>query len=246
MSERSEQIRKRAVLVILLALPVSVYLGAILLSGELKFDVLKVIGPKEVVQNSDGTFDTLAYRVPDFSFINQFGDTITREDMDGKIYVASFFFTTCPTICPAMNHHLKQVHDRLVSFKDIYFLSHTIDVEYDSVEVLYNYAYSQNKLNLTNFNKWYFVTGEQEDIFSMADSYFLAAQEDSLRPEETGGYLHSSQVVLVDWEGRIRSRVDDNGNIVGAYETTRAEDIDVLIDDLRVLAKEYREVKMNR
>lgn len=241
MSEKFKLYRNRAVLVVLLALPVSVYVLSVVLSGELNFKVLNVIGPKEVAENPDGTFDTTFYHVPEYSFVNQYGDTVTNETMRGKIYVASFFFTTCPTICPSMNFHLKEVYSRLYSFKDIYFLSHSIDPEHDSVPVLRKYV--RTELQLDNPRKWLFLTGDKQETFDLAASYFLAAQEDSTRADHAG-YAHSSQVVLVDWEGRIRSRRDDNGNIVGAYDITEAKDIDAIVDDLRVLAKEYRKVKM--
>ncbi|KAB2813769.1 SCO family protein [Phaeocystidibacter luteus] len=242
MSSVFKKIQQRAVLVLLLALPVSVYVLSVVFSGELNFKVLEKIGPKEVVENADGTFDTAYYKIPDYSFVNQYGDTVTRADMEGKIYVASFFFTTCPTICPSMNFHLKEVYSRLSSFKDVRYLSHSIDPTHDSVPVLRQYA---RDLGVENTNTWYFVTGDKEEIFSMADAYFLAAQEDSLR-QDHGGYYHSSQVVLVDWDGHIRSRRDDNGNIVGAYDISEAKDIKAIVDDLRVLTKEYRKVKMER
>lgn len=238
MSEKGNQIRKRAVLVILLALPVSVYLAAVIFSGEINFNSLETIGPAEVVENEDGTFDTIPYHIPDFSFISQYGDTVTKADMEGKIYVSSFFFTSCPTVCPNMNFHLKQVHDRLIAFKNIYFLSHSID-PYDTPEVLREYE--KFDLQVQNTGKWIFVTGEQDEIMRMADSYFLAASEDSTRADH-GGYAHSAKVVLVDWEGRIRCRKDDDGNVIGAYDISQAPDIKVLVDDLRVLAKEYSKV----
>ncbi len=242
MAEKKSKLGQRAVLIILLALPVSVYVGSVILSGELNFKSIEVIGPREVVANSDGSFDTTYYTVPDFSFVNQHGDTITKADMEGKIYVASFFFTQCPTICKPMNFHLKQVHDRMVAFEDVMYLSHSIDTEHDTVEALYQYS---RDLGVANSKRWMFVTSNKEEVFAMADSYFLPANTDSTRTDHAG-YYHSAQVVLVDWDGRIRSRRDDNGNIIGAYEISEPKDIDPLIDDLRVLTKEYRKVKMER
>lgn len=242
MAEKKNNFWNKAVLVILLALPVSVYVGSVLLSGELNFRTLDILGNREVITNDEGEIDTVFYTVPEFSFIDQNGQVVTNEDLKGKIYVASFFFTSCPQVCPAMNFHLKSLHDRLQAYKDIVFLSHTIDPEFDSVPVLRQYALD---LGVRNSEKWKFVTGEKSDIFSMADAYFLAARSDSSDAGH-GGYYHSQQVVLVDWEGRIRSRRDDNGNIVGAYDIGQASDIDPLVDDLRVLAKEYRQIKMGK
>lgn len=240
MNKKKNPVWKKAVLIILLVLPLSVYLLSVLLSGAVNFRTLEIVGPRQVVTFDDGTVDTNYYTIPDFSFTDHNGNTIDRETMKGRIYVATMFFTTCPTICPAMNFHLREVHNRLQAYKNIYYLSHTIDPEYDSVPILYQYAVDYN---VQNSDKWLFVTGDKEEIFAMADAYFLAARQDSAEP---GGYYHSQQAVLVDWEGRIRSRKDDNGNVIGAYNIGEAKDIDALVDDLRVLAREYREVKMGQ
>lgn len=238
MAEKNNTIMKKAVLIILLALPVSVYVLSVVLSGELNFRTLEILGPRELITDQDGEVDTLFYTVPEFSFVDQNHVVIDNEAMRGKIYAASFFFTTCPTVCPAMNFHLKVIHDRLNAYKDIHYISHTIDPDHDSIPVLKQY---EKMIGAERTSKWHFVTGPKDDIFRMADAYFLAARNDSTQP---GGYYHSQQVVLVDWEGRIRSRKDDNGNIIGAYDLGQAMDIDALVDDLRVLAKEYRKVKM--
>lgn len=240
MAQQENNKRKKAVLIILLALPVSVYLAAVFISGEITFRSLDFVGPKEVTVNDEGEEETVYYTVPDFSFTDQDGNTVTRESMKGKIYVASFFFTRCPTICTPMNYHLKSVYDRLYAFKDIAFISHTIDPTHDSIAQLKAYALERG---ISNSEKWHFVTGSKEDIYSMASSYYLAANEDSTMTNHAGFY-HSGQVVLVDWDGRIRSGIDDDGNPVGGYDITEAKDIDQLVDDLRVLAKEYRKVKM--
>lgn len=242
MAGKSNNFVKKAVLIILLVLPVSVYVLSVVLSGELNFRTLEIIGERQVVTNDEGETDTVFYTVPEFRFTDQYDRDVTGEDLEGKIYVASFFFTTCPTICPSMNFHLKQVHDRLYAYKDIAYLSHTIDPDFDSVEVLRNYA---GDLGVSGSDKWYFVTGDKKEIYSMADAYFLAARSDSSQTDH-GGYYHSQQVVIIDWEGRIRSRKDENGNVIGSYDIGQAKDIDPLVDDLRVLAKEYRQVKMGR
>lgn len=240
MSNSKNSPRKKAVLIILLALPVSIYIAAVFISGEITFRTLDFVGPTEWVKNAEGDEVESHYVVPAFSFIDQDGNTVTDESMKGKIYVASFFFTRCPTICTPMNFHLKNVYDRLYAFKDISFLSHTIDPTHDSIVQLKEYA---EERGIFNSEKWHFVTGAKEDIYSMANSYYLAANQDSTQTDHAGFY-HSGQVVIVDWDGHIRSGIDENGNPVGGYDITEAKDIDQLVDDLRVLAKEYRKVKM--
>lgn len=240
MAQQENNLRKKAVLIVLLALPVSVYLAAVFISGEVSFRSLDYVGPREVVVNENGVEETVYYHVPEFSFTDQDGNTVTNETMKGKVYVASFFFTSCPTICTPMNFHLKDVYDRFYAYPDIAFVSHTIDPMHDSVSVLKSYALERG---VRDSDKWHFVTGAKDDIYSMAASYFLAANEDTTLTGHAGFY-HSGQVMIVDWEGRIRSGIDEDGNPVGAYEMTEPKDIDQLVDDLKVLVKEYRKVKM--
>ena len=172
--------------------------------------------------------------IPAFSFINQQNDTITNTDYDGSIYVANFFFTNCPTICPIMTNKMKYVQDKLSVYPNIKFLSHTVDPENDSPVKLLEYALSMQ----ADLSNWNFVTGSKDEIYKIAAFYFVNAVKDELAP---GGFLHSENFILVDKQGRVRSGIDINGNPYGAYDGTSDKDIKTLIKDIRVLMAEYKQ-----
>lgn len=181
--------------------------------------VVERISVKRIV-NGEIVEDTSAYTVPKFKFINQFGDTVTEKDVAGKYFVADFFFTKCPSICPKMKAQMLRVYEKYGKRNDFLILSHTIDPKRDSVHVLFEFAH---KLGIDK--NWYFLTGDKEQLFATADKYLIAAQED---PESPGGFAHSGNFVLTDKDGKIR----------GYYDGTNPESVDKLIRDLAKLFKE--------
>lgn len=231
--------KTRVVLIGMLVLPALLYIAFVYGLKDVFFEKLPVI-KIGVEINEDGItrWDTVPYQVPDFSFINQDGETITRDSMLGNMYVASFFFATCPTICPAMNFHLLQVQERFKAFDDFYILSHTVDPLKDSIPALKAFAL---KLN-ADTRKWFFLTGERDDIYAAAAGYYLSAYEDILSP---GGFFHAQSVVLVDWNGQIRSRKDDYGNLIGSYDVLDVTQLNALKEDIKVLKAEYERYKHN-
>jgi protein SCO1/2 len=150
-------------------------------------------------------------KVPPFEFIDQHGDTITNKDYEGKVYIAEFFFSTCPTICPIMKDNLVEVQDVFASNEDFGIASFSIDSRHDTPQVLKEYAANNN---ITHPN-WHLMTGEQEDIYDLANSGFnIYAGEDE---NAAGGFAHSGYFALVDREGYIRSRKDSFGNPIIYY-----------------------------
>ena len=220
------QTGKRLLLGVLLVLPVAMYLGSLVISGAVNFRTLEDLG------------DPLEEKPDTSSYFNSDGSMWTLDSAKGKIAVVSFFFTSCPTICPAMNFHLKEAHDRLYGFKDLVFISITVDPETDVPVVLENY---KDRLGVSESNKWDFITGDREAIYQLANSLWLHASQDD---GAEGGYSHSQSAVLLDWNGHIRSRINDDGNILGVYDVSEAYLVDQLVDDVRVLVKEHRKVKM--
>ena len=173
--------------------------------------------------------------IPAFSFVNQHSDTISNANYEGNIYVANFFFTSCPKICPNMINKMKYVQEKLSAYPNIKFLSHTVDPENDSPEKLLEYAISM-QADLTN---WNFVTGEKQEIYTIAASYLVSAgKEDENIP---GGFFHSEKFILIDKEGKVRSGIDINGNPYGNYNSRNDADIKTLIKDIRVLMAEYKQ-----
>jgi protein SCO1/2 len=170
-----------------------------------------------------GVVDTVYHTIPDFLFINQDGQPVTARTFDGKIYVADFFFTTCPTICPKMQSQLLKVYQEFKGNPRVMFLSHSIDPRHDTVPVLKEYAKNLG----VDGPQWQFVTGDKAKTYEIAQkSYFVSALDDKDQP---GGIVHSGAFVLVDPDKRIR----------GLYDSTRDEDVNLLIAHIRMLLKEY-------
>ncbi|MBT8309120.1 MAG: SCO family protein [Flavobacteriaceae bacterium] len=182
-------------------------------------------------------------KVPDFEFTNQNGVIITQDDYKDKVFVAEFFFTTCPTICPIMNTNLVQIQEQFKNFEDFGVASFTINPEYDTVEILKEYA---DNYGISNPN-WHLMTGKEEQIYSLANSGFnLYAAIDA---DAEGGFEHSGYFALIDKKGFFRSRKDDFGNPKVYYRGTitenqrvnedgEEEEISLLKEDIAELLKE--------
>nr|WP_287937276.1 SCO family protein [Algoriphagus sp.] len=179
---------------------------------------LPILGERYVDDNQD----TVYHRIADFSLVNQLGDTITNSDVSGKVYVADFFFTSCPTICPLMKKEMLRVYEKYQENPNFKILSHSIDVAHDTPEVLKDYA---EKLGVESASTWNFLTGDQEKIFELGQtSYLTTAMADQLEP---GGFLHSGAFLLIDQQGRIR----------GVYDGTKSDQVDRLINDIPKILK---------
>src|SRR5690606_9007075 len=116
---------------------------------------LPILGRKEI---SDG--DTVYHTIGDFRFVNQDSAIVTPATFDDKIYIADFFFTSCPTICPVMKTQMLRVYEGFQNNEEVAILSHTIDPDYDTVALLHDYA---ERLGVES-NTWHFVTGDKEEI----------------------------------------------------------------------------------
>jgi len=177
--------------------------------------IKKVVDGKEVEQ-------TIYPVIPDFSFINEDGEVVTEKDFKNKVYVADFFFVTCPTICPVMKKNMLTVYNEYKDNPEVKILSHTIDPEHDTPEVLKKYAMDLG----VSGKMWQFVTGDKEKIYDIGQKhYMVSALEDS---SQAGGYIHSGAFVLIDKDRHIR----------GMYDGTTEEGTAKLIQDLAVLLKE--------
>ena len=181
---------------------------------------LPILGKKEMAENGS-SIDTVYHTIPDFEFIDQDSNTVTQKTFQGKIYIADFFFTTCPTICPIMKMQMLRVYEKYKGNPEVAFLSHTIDPKHDTVAVLKEFA---ERLGISS-DQWHMVTGNREEIFEIAQShYMVSASED---PSAPGGAVHSGAFILIDKQKRIR----------GYYDGTVEEEVDQLINDLPLLLK---------
>lgn len=221
-----EPAKKRRKIFILLLLLIGPGLVLIFLSkADHKFLLLPYLGEDQIVVDAQtGRTDTLHHTVPDFTFINQDSIPVSFADFEGKIMVVDFFFTTCPTICPIMTKQMTRLQWMLEdsAYDNVHFLSHTVNPKNDTPAVLKEYGTAQG----ANFDKWTFVTGNQEEIFDQGfNGYLLSTQEDAGAP---GGFLHSSMFVLVDKDRHIR----------GMYDGTSTKEVDDLVVDIKMLMKE--------
>lgn len=188
---------------------------------------LPILGHREVVEkivNGESTTDTLYQTIPAFRFFNQDSTVVTNKAFDNSIYVADFFFTTCPTICPTMHRNLMKVYTKYKGNKEVKLLSHTIDVKYDLPSRMKAYA---AKLGVEG-TQWEFLWGSRDSIYRLAEkNYLVAVKEDKKEP---GGYVHQGYLILVDKLKRVR----------GAYDGTQDTQVRQLMKDMDTLLEEYK------
>ena len=163
------------------------------------------------------------HRIADFELINQNGKTVTNENFNGKIYVADFFFTTCPTICISMTDNLLKVQKEFQNNPNILLISHSVTPKMDSVTQLKKYAIEKG----VNDKKWHLVTGDKKEIYKLARKSYLAVKD-----EGDGGpfdMIHTENFILVDPDKRIR----------GFYDGTDSKEIKRLLLEIKILSSEY-------
>ncbi len=198
------------------------YLFLFLSSCNSKPGKLPVLGNKEATVktvNGKKIMDTLYHQIPDFEFINQDSVKITQKDYEGKIYVADFFFTTCPTICPKMKTQMLRIYEKFKDNPKVGILSHSIDPRHDTPAVLREFM---NNLGIKS-KTWQMVTGDKAKIYEIGQkSYMVSATDD---PSEPGGIVHSGAFILVDKNRHIR----------GIYDGTVPEKVDKLMEDMEDL-----------
>jgi len=188
--------------------------------------VLPIYQPAMV--NSELVDSTLTHvkkyhTISDFYLTNQNGEIITQEDYKNKIYIADFFFTTCPSICPVMTKNMAVIQEHTLNDNDILLLSHTVTPIIDSVPQLKKYAIEKGVIA----TKWNLVTGPKKHIYELARKSYLAVKIDG-----DGGPLdmiHTENFILIDKERRIR----------GFYDGTKTKEINRLIGDLTILKDSY-------
>ncbi len=167
--------------------------------------------------------DTISVVQP-FSFVNQDGQRFTNKDVDGKVYVAEYFFTTCPGICPTMNTNMNKVYQRFKGNKDFLILSHTCDPEQDSASQLKKYADSMQ----VDTRQWIFLTGRKDSLYTMARlSYTIDDPKNNLRNIDDD-FLHTQFWALVNRKGEVKK----------IYDGLKDEEINELMADIETMLKE--------
>ncbi len=192
--------------------------------------VLPIIGDFDIEYRMvDGkeVADTIFPKLPEFSYLNQDSVLISSKDIQHKIWIADFMFTSCPTICPVMTTNMKYLSELTQDLQDqIQFLSFSIDPNRDSPSVFRKYIL-ERELNTAN---WFFFTGDEEETADLAFNFFhVGVQRTDI--EEDEGFEHTDTFVLVDQDGHVR----------GLYQGTKKEDVERLEKDLRKLIEhEYK------
>lgn len=171
--------------------------------------------------NSEGTENL--HKIPAFNLTNQDGEKITAETFQNKIYVADFFFTSCPGICPRMTKNMNIVQEVFKDDDEVLLLSHSVTPKIDSVSVLKNYAQSHGVIS----GKWHLVTGRQNEIYNLGrKSYFV--EEDLGLEKSDDEFLHTENFILVDKNRHLR----------GIYNGLDKTSIAQLIADIKTLKEE--------
>lgn len=167
------------------------------------------------------------HTIGDFKFTDHEGRMISSKQVEGKVYVVEYFFTTCKSICPVMNKQMQRVHQAYKHDPTFRILSFTVDPVNDSQEVMKAYAADHNVEEGSN---WHFITGKKEKLYALArKSFFVLKPAEAENLGDAGSdFIHTNNFVLIDGEGRIR----------GYYDGTSEKEVDKLIGDIALLKAE--------
>lgn len=198
------------------------------------FFVLLIIGFWTLLSFNKGFFEVklpVINYVQPFSFIDQNGKTVTEKNLNGKVYVTEYFFTTCKGICPKMNANMKLVFGKFKDEKNFAVLSHTSMPETDSVPLMK--AYEEKMIGKNpNFNaKWYFVTGSKDSLYKMARQSYLLDNDKNNVNNITDQFIHTQFFALIDKEKRLR----------GIYDGLKKDEIERLDKDIHSLLYDKKE-----
>ncbi|MEN8731278.1 MAG: SCO family protein [Bacteroidia bacterium] len=164
------------------------------------------------------------YIIDEFELTDQNGKPFSRDSIGDKVFIANFFFASCPDVCPTINGHMKIASQKLENSTDVLFLSHTVDPYNDSVPILRAYA---DKFEV-NDKQWKFLTGKKSTIYHLAkDSYKAVIQE----VPDTNNFIHSEKIMLVDKDFHVR----------GIYDGLKITEFMEMIKDARFLLKVYKD-----
>ncbi len=212
MDKQREWIKQALFIGVLVGIPVLAFLGV---KAYQKMDKsLPVINP--------GQDDGKTHTISEFSFTNQYGEKVNLDTVKDKVFVANFFFTSCPSTCPPMMEQLTRVQEKFGENPNFRILSHTVDPKHDSVEDLRAYAqkYGAEK------GFWHLMTGTKKALYLKArKGYDVVSLEGN--KDGPAGFVHSSKIILVDKKQRIR----------GYYDGTAKADVDRLMNDITFLLK---------
>jgi len=204
-----------------LAFIITLLLGFTACDSVVSSEPLPILGNKEIV---DG--ETVYHTIRDWTFVNQDSVALSNKSLSDHIYISDVFFTSCPTICPKVMKQMLVLYDEFENDEMVKMVSFTIDPKRDDVERLKLYS---SNLGVSS-DKWHFLTGDKDNIYDVADDYFIVAHPDSDAP---GGFDHSGKIILTDKQGRVRAFA----------EGTDPETIPPFIKAVKRLIKEYETIQ---
>ena len=215
-------------------LSILIYFGIYYLLAPKK--MLPIYSPRDInPELVDSTVQHIGndHKIADFSFFNQNGKLISQKDYENKIYVADFFFTTCPTICPKMTNNMVWLQNQLKKYPDVKLLSFSVTPDIDTPEVLKKYALEKG----VDDSKWNLVTGDKSAIYYLARKSYLAVKTG--KPDELYDMVHTENFILVDKNKRIRGFYDGT-NLDQPSEEGKTKNMQQLLADILWLTENQK------
>ena len=212
-------------------LSIVIYLGIYSLLTPKK--TLPIYSPRDInPELVDSTVQHIGndHKIADFAFTNQNGKVITQKDYENTIYVADFFFTTCPTICPKMTDNMVWLQNQLKNNPEVKLLSFSVTPDIDTPEVLKKYAIEKG----VDDARWNLVTGDKKDIYYLARKSYLAVKTG--KPEELYDMVHTENFILVDKNKRIRGFYDGT-NLDQPTNDPKTKNMKQLLEDILWLSE---------
>jgi protein SCO1/2 len=216
----------RTFFLVFLILSIAIFLGIYALQSPKK--MLPIYSPRDVnPELVDSTVQHIGsdHKIADFSFTNQNGKLITQKEYENSIYVADFFFTTCPTICPKMTNNMVWLQNQLKKYPNVKLLSFSVTPDIDTPEVLKKYALEKG----VDDTRWNLVTGAKKEIYYLARKSYLAVKTG--KPEEYFDMVHTENFILIDKNKRIRGFYDGT-NLDQPSEDDKTKNIQQLLADI--------------
>ncbi len=216
----------RTFIVLFLIVSIAIFFGIYSLQTPKK--ILPIYSPRDInPELVDSTVQHIGndHKIADFSFFNQNGKLISQKDYENKIYVADFFFTTCPTICPKMTNNMVWLQNQLKKYPDVKLLSFSVTPDIDTPEVLKKYALEKG----VDDSKWNLVTGDKSAIYYLARKSYLAVKTG--KPDELYDMVHTENFILVDKNKRIRGFYDGT-NLDQPSEDGKTKNMQQLLADI--------------
>ena len=219
-------------LIIFSILSIIIYFGIYTLLSPEK--MLPIYSPRDInPELVDSTVQHIGndHKIADFKFTNQNREVITQKDYENYIYVADFFFTTCPTICPKMTDNMVWLQEQLKNNPEVKLLSFSVTPDIDTPEVLKEYALEKG----VDDSKWNLVTGDKKEIYYLARKSYLAVKTG--KPEDIYDMVHTENFILIDKNKRIRGFYDGTNLDQPSEDDPETKNMQQLLEDILWLSE---------